>query len=178
MQRRVVTPICGIYTRAPLHQHFDDFQMTLLGSPMQRTESVIVSETNNQNELNGKRTTRLYTTCPWFMSCSVSSNHTRTCMATPSRHHWNMSSISVKNTNGLERIVHGNGTEIGLDRSCGCCWKSYAQHPAARTTYKHTKFGVTKINTLISFKQLLSRPQSINMSTAMVLNPVFRELPQ
>lgn len=27
------------------------------------------------------------------MSCSVSSNQTRTCMALPSRHHWNISSI-------------------------------------------------------------------------------------
>lgn len=40
---------------------------------------------------------------PWFMSCSVSSSQTRTCIATPSRHHWNMSSIFVKKTMSTRR---------------------------------------------------------------------------
>lgn len=40
---------------------------------------------------NRRKTTIL--SYPWFMSCSVSSSHTRTCIAFPSRHHWNTSSI-------------------------------------------------------------------------------------
>jgi len=43
-------------------------------------------------------------THPWFMSCSVSSSQTRTCMAMPSRHHWNISSIAyVNETTGNTR---------------------------------------------------------------------------
>ena len=33
-------------------------------------------------------------THPWFMSCSVSSSHMRTCMALPSRMKWKMSSMA------------------------------------------------------------------------------------
>lgn len=36
---------------------------------------------------------------PWFMSCSVSSNHMRTWMASPFRIQWKMSSMAVKYTN-------------------------------------------------------------------------------
>ena len=37
----------------------------------------------------------LPTTHPWFMSCSVSSSQTRTCMAFPSRIQWKMSSMAA-----------------------------------------------------------------------------------
>lgn len=45
MQRRVVTSVGGIDASASLHEHFGDFQMTLLGRPMQRAESMVVSTT-------------------------------------------------------------------------------------------------------------------------------------
>lgn len=54
VQRRVVTSVGGIYTSASLHEHFDDFQMTLLGRPMQRAESMIVSTTRGQRRVNSR----------------------------------------------------------------------------------------------------------------------------
>ena len=38
-----------------------------------------------------------YKSYPWFISCSVSSNQTRTCIAFPSLHQWKMSSIFDEN---------------------------------------------------------------------------------
>jgi len=42
-----------------------------------------------------KQIVSLLITHPWFMSCSVSSSHTRTCIAFPSLHQWNISSMTV-----------------------------------------------------------------------------------
>ena len=43
---------------------------------------------------------------PWFMSCSVSSNQTRTCIAFPSLHQWKISSIFNRNLNEYKALPH------------------------------------------------------------------------
>lgn len=106
VQRCIIASICGIYAGASLHQHLDNLQMALFGGPVQRTESVIIPGNVQQRVKMSDdrhipptlpRRNVQHLTHPWFMSCSVSSSQTRTCMAMPSRHHWNMSSIDYVN---------------------------------------------------------------------------------
>jgi len=106
VQRRVIASIRRVYAGTSLHKHLDDFQMPLFSGPVQWTKSMIVP-----GKMLGEgwkrrltktfrppyRVDRYNLTHPWFMSCSVSSSQTRTCMATPSRHHWNISSIAYIN---------------------------------------------------------------------------------
>lgn len=61
---------------------------------MKHPASLIIEPENRsvrQSESFPKK--EFWSSYPWFMSCSVSSNQTRTCIALPSRHHWNISSI-------------------------------------------------------------------------------------
>lgn len=109
VQRCVIASVRRIYAGALLHQHLNDLQMALFGSPVQRTESVVIpgnvqQKSKGENVWRRKHSAHLtvaacvqHLTHPWFMSCSVSSSQTRTCMAMPSRHHWNMSSIAYVN---------------------------------------------------------------------------------
>jgi hypothetical protein len=111
--------------------------MPLFSGPVQWTKSMIVPG----KMLGGgwkRRLTKTYRppyrvdrynlTHPWFMSCSVSSSQTRTCMATPSRHHWNISSIACVYQRNHWTRGRKSHHEIGLDRcdSPSGCWRSYA----------------------------------------------------
>lgn len=54
---------------------------------------IIESEETTTSDSKSHPKMEFWGNYPWFMSCSVSSSQTRTCIALPSRHHWNISSI-------------------------------------------------------------------------------------
>lgn len=141
VQRRVVTSVGGVDAGASLHEHFDDFQMTLLGRPMQRAESVIVPTTRH-----GVNTGRLE--CEKHKCSPLVHVVFGVVQPDPDLH-------GVSFAAPLKYVFHFCG-ETDVNETAGKSVGSVKRMleilrtAAVASSLKHTKFGNTKINRLIS----------------------------
>lgn len=84
---------------------------------------------------------------PWFMSCSVSSSQTRTCMALPSRHHWNISSIfSLIRANRNLGCKHGRASYNRATRRAAPRSKTASCHTLNIAIFSSARRTLTRHN--------------------------------
>ena len=94
VERGIVAHVGRVNPRPTGDEHLDDLSVAALGRPVQRRELMVIPAKKNYDQFSFA-ITEIPALCthPWFMSCSVSSSHMRTCMESPFLIHWKMSSI-------------------------------------------------------------------------------------